>query len=96
METNNYSQIVAKELNDIWCYYTKPQQKRHIEHLLSNCRKYIVHEVNKLVVFNWKDYCQVINTESYILKYFDSEEEALNYCLDIFENTKSATQEKLF
>jgi len=96
METNQYQKIVAKELNAIWFYYTKQQKLNHIKHLLTNCKKYIVHEVNKLIVFNWKDYCQVINTESNTLKYFDSEEEALNYCLDAFKNSESSKQEKLF
>jgi len=95
METNEYRKIVAKELNDIWFYYTKSQQTKHIDHLLNNCKQYIVHQVNKLIVFNWTDYCQVINTETYVLKYFDSEQEALNYCLDNFQNSQSAEQQKL-
>lgn len=86
----------AKELQDTWFYIPEYMKKRQINHLLENCRQYIVHEVGKLVVYKWNGHCQVINSESFLMKYFDTEQEAMDFCLDVFSDTKIASQLDLF
>lgn len=86
----------AKELQDTWFYIPAHMQKRQINHLLENCKQYIVHEINKLIIFKWSDHCQVINTESLILKYFDTEQEAMDFCLDVYKDSGISDQLNLF
>lgn len=87
---------VAKEHQDTWFYIPRYVQKRQIDHVIKDCRDYIIHEVNKLVVFEWFGHFQVINIESYVVKFFDTEKEAMDYCLDFYSESFINEQLDLF
>lgn len=87
---------VAKDLESTWSFMPEYAKRNQAKHLLENCKKYIIHEINKLKIFEWSNHFQVVNEESFITKFFDTEEEAMNYCLDVFPETKISSQTDLF
>ncbi len=86
----------AKDLESTWSFIPDYAKRSQAKHLLKNAKKHIIHEVNKLKVFMWSEHFEVINEETFFVKFFDTEEEAINYCLDVYKNTKINTQSELF
>lgn len=86
---------IAKDLTNTWKYFTKYGRKSQAKHLLENCTHLIIHKIGKLKIFKLNDHFEVINSESLVLKFFDTETEAMNYCLDIYPETKINEQQKI-
>jgi hypothetical protein len=86
----------AKDLEKTWFYFSEKVKKDQANHLLTKCKDYICHEVGKLKVFKWKFHCEVVNEESKKIKFFNTEEEAINYCLDVYPETKINEQTTIF
>lgn len=88
--------ITAKYLQNLWEHIPEKAKKEQINHLLKNCKENINHTVNKLTVFEISEsHFEVINTESFKVKFFDTKEEALNYCLDFYPESFKNEQIKL-
>jgi len=87
---------IAKDLESTWSFMPEYAKRNQAKHLLRNCKYYIIHEVNKLKIFGWSNHFQVVNEESYKSKFFDTEEESMNYCLDVYKQTKINEQSSLF
>lgn len=56
-----------------------------------------IHEVGKLKMIAFsEDDVVVINEETLKIHFFDSETEAMNFCLDVYPETKEMKQGELF
>jgi hypothetical protein len=86
----------AKDLESTWSFMSDYAKKNQAKHLLENGKKHIIHEVNKLKIFMFSNHFEVINEETYFVKFFDTEEEAVNYCLDVYKETKINAQLEFF
>ena len=86
---------IAKDLQNTWDLFSKSAKKNQVNHLLRFCQYLIIHKIGKLNVFIIGQHFEVINSESLILKFFDTETEAMNYCLDIYPETKINEQQKI-
>jgi hypothetical protein len=64
--------------------------------MLENAKKYIIHEINKLVIFKMNGHFEVINKESLVVKFYDTEQECINFCLDVYPNSFFNIQKKTF
>lgn len=85
----------AKRRSEVWAYLPKYIQKRHAQHLLKKLVNYET-RVGKLVIFQHHGHCQVINEESLVVHFFDTMSEAVNFCLDNYEEAQFTTQGSLF
>lgn len=74
----------AKEFKDFWENLPESTRKWQVDYLLQNSKTYLVHEINKLSIFKTKNRFYVINKESKHCNFFDSEQEAIDYCLDVY------------
>ena len=86
----------AKELEKTWYYFSESAKIDQARHLLVKCKDLIIHEVGKLKVFKMNGHIEVVNEESFVLKFFDTEEEAINYCLDVYPETNINEQTTIF
>ena len=92
---------MSKEFQKIWDSFPKQVKIEQAKHFLNNCKS--IHKVNKLIVFevlmafrgNRGNYV-VVNEETLHCKFFDTEEESINYCLDVYQKTFSSYQTELF
>ena len=91
MKKNN-----AKSFADTWYYFTEKGKKDSAKHWLT-LTDYIIHEVGCLRVIDFHDsIIHVVNSETLFVHFFDTIEEAMNFCLDSYEASKEKTQTKLF
>lgn len=56
----------------------------------------LLHKINDLHIYQSINRVSLINTQTNTLKYFKTEEEAVNYCLDHYKQSKLTEQQKLF
>ena len=87
--------ITAHDLQNTWDLFSKSTKKSQAQHLLRFCQFLIIHKVGKLNVFKIGEHFEVINFESLVLKFFDTETESMNYCLNIYPETKINEQQKI-
>ena len=87
----------AKERERTFFYFPTKAKNETARHWLS-LKDFIIHEVGKLkvVCFNKGNDVVVINEESLKIHFFDNEEEAMNFCLDVYPETKINKQGDLF
>ena len=86
----------AKTLTRTWNYFSNKARKEQAMHLLKNAKTYIIHEINKLVIFEMNGHFEVINKESLSIKFFDTEKQCIDYCLDVYPNSFFNSQNSLF
>ena len=86
----------AKQLTNTWQFFTKRDKKIQVKHLINNCQDLVIHKINKFLIFKMNNHIEVVNSESLFLFFFDTEKEAINHCLDKFENSSINIQEKIF
>ena len=82
----------AERYKSTWDHIPKNAKKIQAKHMLDNANEFIIHEINSLVIFKMTAHFEVINKESLIVKFFDTEKESLDYCLDRFEGSKKTKQ----
>lgn len=86
----------AKNKEKTFWYFPTRAKKDTARHWLT-LKDHFVHEIGKLkVVAFGKDDVVVINEESLKIQFFDSEQEALDFCLDVYPQTKTTKQRELF
>ena len=85
-------QTTAQKYKSTWDYMPKNTQKIQAKHMLDTAKKFIIHEINSLGIFKMTAHYEVINKESLVVKFFDTEEESLNYCLDRFAGSQKTKQ----
>lgn len=74
-----------KDFEKMWKHFPQKVKNEQIDFLLNSSQDLIIHEVNKLVVFKMKSYSfWVINKESKHCSFFDTEQQAIDYCLDAY------------
>ena len=86
----------ASKFRSTWDYIPKKAQKEQAKHMLDNAKKYIIHEINKLVIFKMNGHFEIINKESLAVKFYDTEKECIDFCLDVYPNSFFNTQNNLF
>lgn len=87
----------ALELSRIWRQIPKKERDKQANHMLKSAKKYIIHEVNKLVVFNLgNDNFEVINRETLVVKFFDTEKQSIDFCLDVYPESFFNEQLNIF
>lgn len=86
----------ASKFRSTWDYIPKKHQNEQAKHMLENAKKYIIHEINKLVIFKMNGHFEVINKESLIVKFYDTEQECINFCLDVYPNSFFNVQQNMF
>ena len=86
----------ASKFRSTWDYIPIKAQKEQAKHMLDNAKKYIIHEINKLVIFKMNGHFEVINKESLVVKFYDTEKECINFCLDVYPETKINEQTTIF
>ncbi len=69
--------------------------KRQAKHYIDNCENFCIHSINKFKIYKWTEFFEVVNTETFFIKCFDYEKDALNYCLDNYEDSKLSNQLEL-
>lgn len=74
---------------------TKETHKEQAKYIIENGSEIILHEIKKFLVIELIGICAVINKESFMMKYFYTEEEALNYCLDNYKNADIFLQKEI-
>jgi hypothetical protein len=85
----------AKSLTRTWNYFSNNQRKEHAKHLIENAQDLIIHEINKLIVLKMNGHFEVINKESLVIKFYDTEQECIDFCLDVYPNSFENTQLKI-
>jgi hypothetical protein len=81
-----------KNIRPLGTTYLKIRKKFRQNTCLKMLKKFIIHEINSLVIFKMTAHYEVINKESLVVKFFDTEEESLNYCLDRFAGSQKTKQ----
>lgn len=71
--------MTSQDMNRSWNLLSKEVQKNKIESILETYKA--DHEIGIARVFNFTSYSEVIVLDTIL--YFDTEEQAINYCLDI-------------
>ena len=87
---------VAKERTETYKYFPRFGIVAQAKHLIEKALDYRIHKVNDLHIFKFKDYLETVNEKTMTIKCFDTEQEALDYCLDYYESTKKIEQQSLF
>ena len=85
----------AKELTRWWSYFSNKERKDQAKHMIENAKEFIIHEVNKLTVFKLNGHYEVINKESLSVRFYDTEKECIDYCLDVYPNSFLNTQTEI-
>jgi hypothetical protein len=91
-----YKMKNAKTLTRTWNYFSNNARKEQAKHMLEKAKDLIIYEINKLKIFKMNGHFEVINSESLSIKFFDTEEDCINYCLDIYPNSFFNKQKSLF
>lgn len=71
--------MTPEEMNRSWNLLSKEVQKNKIESILETYKA--DHEIGIARIFNFSSYSEVVVLDTIL--YFDNEEHAINYCLDI-------------
>lgn len=87
---------LATEKQHIYDLLPKKVREDQAKILIEKLSKYCTHTINKFKVFNFKDYSEVVNTETLFIKVFETEMQAIDYCLDFYKDSKIAEQSSLF
>jgi hypothetical protein len=86
----------ASRFKSVWDYIPKKAQKEQAKHMLENVKHLIIHEINKLVIFKMNGHYEVINKESLIVKFYDTEQECIDFCLDVYPESFFNIQQNIF
>lgn len=76
-----------KDFEKMWKHFPQKVKLGQANHLLDNCMEHAIHQVNKLVIFNIGNpnpYYWVVNKESKHCSCFETEQQAIDYCLDFY------------
>lgn len=73
--------MIAKDLNESWNRLPEQVKRNKIDAALENEAD---REIGMLKVFNYSSHSEVIAFDT--IFYFDTEEHAVNYCLDNYRN----------
>lgn len=84
----------ALEFNDLMKCMDSSGKNILFESLIENTNNHI-HSVNQFIVYEGIGIYYVINTDSKHIVAFNKEDEAMNYCLDNYEQTKRVFQPKI-
>jgi len=88
---------MGKEFNKTWEFFSNRDKKQNVRYWLNHSEETLIHKINKLVVLKFSDtHFSVINKETLNCKFFDTKEEAIDYCLDVYTNSFFNTQLNLF
>jgi hypothetical protein len=82
---------------DKYKYMDKKAVENQAKHLAENCSEMdlCIHKINKYLIFKFLNY-EVVNSEKLTIQVFETEQDALDYCLDIYKGSKIPEQSKLF
>lgn len=86
----------AKSITRTWNYFSNKARNEQAKHMLENAKMYIIHEINKFVIFKMIGHFQVINKESLVVKFYDTEKECIDFCLDVYTDSFFNTQTNIF
>jgi len=72
---------------------TKSAVEKQAKHLIQNCAEMdlCIHKINKFLIFKFLSF-EVVNSEKLSIDCFETEQEALDYCLDRYSGSKIPTQ----
>jgi hypothetical protein len=78
---------------DKYKYQNKKSVERQAKHLSDNCADMdlCIHKINKFLIFKFLSF-EVVNSEKLTIDCFETESEALNFCLDRFSGSKIPEQ----
>lgn len=79
---------------DKYKYWDDEDIEEQAKHLVENCLDLSKHKINKFIIFNFKNYFEVVDSENYTIICFRNEEDALNYCLDEYKYKKERSLPK--
>jgi hypothetical protein len=74
-------------------YMDKKAVERQAKHLIQNCsdKDLCIHRINKFLIFKFYSF-EVVNSEKLTIECFETEQEALDFCLDRFSGSKIPSQ----
>ena len=88
---------MGKGFNKTWELFSKTEKKINVNHWLRKSLDARIHKVNVLNIFKFSEtHYAVINEETLVCKFFDTEQECIDYCLDVYPNSFPSEQLKLF
>ena len=78
---------------DKYKYMSKSAVKSQAKHLVENCSEMdlCIHKINKFLIFKFLSF-EVVNSEKLTIDCFETEQEALDFCLDRFSGSKIPVQ----
>ncbi len=86
----------SKDREKTFWYFPTRAKNDTARHWLT-LKDHFVHEVGKLKVISFgNDDVVVVNEESLKIHFFESEREAMDFCLDVYPETKEMKQGELF
>ena len=88
----------SKEMTKVFGYFSKHQQTTITKDWLK-WKERILHNIGKLAIVDVSNEgatIVVINSESLHTLFFDSENDAMNYCLDIYDKIQLTKQSSMF
>ena len=82
------------EATDKYKFMPESAIKNQARHLATKCTNDAVHKINKYLIFKFRAW-EVINTEKLTIQVFNTEQEAIDYCLDRYKESKIPIQIEL-
>lgn len=78
---------------DKYKFWKESDVKRQAKHLIDNCndKDFCIHQINKFLIFKFLFY-EVVNSEKLTIECFETEQEAINFCLDRYSGSKIPNQ----
>ena len=85
----------ADSMNELLSSFSVGLVKRMATEIINNARP--IHEIGLINIYlDSKGFWKSVNRESLSIKYFDSEQDAIDYYLDKYQGTKEFKQQNLF
>lgn len=74
-------------------YLERSIVKKQAKHLIENCSEMnlCIHKINKFLIFKFFSY-EVVNSEKLTIECFETEQEAIDFCLDRYSGSKIPEQ----
>lgn len=87
----------VKLFEKIWQNLKPRVQNEQAKYWVEKCNDKMIHSINKLCVYRLSsELFIVINIESLHCKFYSTEDESINYCLDLYPKSFFNNQTKLF
>lgn len=90
------SKNTATEMNSFFSKMPEKVLKEQAQHILDKSSKELKHTIGIVNIYQMPSLVLSINKKSLKMKWFDTEQEAIDYYLDLFGMTKEYNQTDLF